>query len=480
MPAVHIMLLGRFEVMVDAVPVAASSWTRRHAAALVKVLALAPGRCLHREQVIDLLWHDDTVGEAVPKLHKAAHFARRAIDVASAVVLRGDNVMLCPDADATVDVELFENLGRRALAEEDVAAAHQALAMYGGELLPHDRYEAWAEQRREQLRLRHLDLLRLDGRWETVVEVDPSDEHAHLALMRRHATNGDRHAALRQFDRMTRTLRRELGVAPSREATALRDRLIAEHDVVAGRDGALIGRNRELSIAERALRDSAAGRSRTLIVAGPPGIGKSSLVTAITARATELGWCVGHGSSAPVEGAWPYAPVVEALAGVCRHDPTLLDGLADHHREEINRALAGAESSWTGASSHQRLYVAAAELVRRGSATGGLLLTIDDVHDADDASLRLLHYLARSAYDRRVCIVLTHRPAPMSQTLADTRRSLLDRHRAIELELGPLSAGDIAALIRRHIHQPTSEQVEHIAALSAGIPFTVKIGRAHV
>src|SRR5437868_2468065 len=249
MPAVHITLLGRFEVTVDAVPVAASGWTRRHAAALVKVLAMAPGRRLHREQVIDLLWPDDTVDEAVPKLHKAAHFARRAIDVSNAVVLRGDNVMLCPDADATVDVELFEDLARRALGTADAVPARQALAMYGGELLPHDRYEAWAEQRREQLRLRHLDLLRLDGRWETVVELDAGDEHAHLALMRRYAANGDRHAALRQFERMTRTLRQELGVAPSREATALRDRLIADHDVIPARDGGLIGRDRELSIA---------------------------------------------------------------------------------------------------------------------------------------------------------------------------------------------------------------------------------------
>ena len=61
----------------------------------------------------------------------------------------------------------------------------------------------------------------------------------------------------------------------------------------------------------------------------------------------------------------------------------------------------GQEISWTGESSHQRLFVAAAELVRLASATNGLLLTIDDVHDADDASLRLaaLHrpFDARSA-----------------------------------------------------------------------------------
>ncbi len=120
MPTIHITLLGRFAVTVDGVPVAESNWRRRHAAALVKVLAMAPGRRLHREQIIDLVWPDDTIDEAAPKLHKAAHFARRAIDVPQSLVLRGDNVVLLPDADTTVDVVRFEDLARRALVDEDV------------------------------------------------------------------------------------------------------------------------------------------------------------------------------------------------------------------------------------------------------------------------------------------------------------------------------------------------------------------------
>jgi DNA-binding SARP family transcriptional activator/tetratricopeptide (TPR) repeat protein len=473
MATVHITLLGRFALTVDGVTVADSHWMRRHAAAVVKVLAMAPGRRLHREQILDLVWPDDTIEEAAPKLHKAAHFARRAIGVPNSVVLRGENVVLCPDAETTVDVVRFEDLARRALVNDDLTAAHEALALYGGELLPEDRYESWVEERREQLRLRHLDLLRLDGRWERVVELDPSDELANLALMRRHAANGDRHGALRQFERMDRTLRRELGVAPGRESLALRDHLLAEHDVAPPGGDALIGRDLELSVAERALLDSDAGRSRTLIVGGPAGMGKSSLLTAITARAKELGFRVGHGTSAPVEGAWPYAPVVEALAEVCRRHPTLLDGLPDHHREEIDRTLAGTEIPWSGGSSHQRLFVAAAELVRLASATKGLLLTIDDVHDADDASLRLIHYIARSTHDQRVCIVLTHRPAPVSATLAETRQSLIDRHGATELPLGPLGVGDAAVLVRRHVAEPTTELVEQIMAISRGIPFAV-------
>src|SRR3954469_16024294 len=114
MVTIEITLLGGFGVVVDGRGVEQRAWGRRHAAALVKVLALAPGHRLHREQLIDLLWPDDTIDDAAPKLHKAAHCARRAIGVPNAVVLRGENVLLCPDADTTVDVERFEELARKA------------------------------------------------------------------------------------------------------------------------------------------------------------------------------------------------------------------------------------------------------------------------------------------------------------------------------------------------------------------------------
>ena len=293
MPEIHLTLLGRFAVTVGGVPVAEAGWKRRRAAAVVKVLALAPGRRLHREQVIDLVWPGDTIAAAVPKLHKAAHFARRAIGVPDSVVLRGDQVVLCPGGNVTVDAVRFGELARQALVTGDAALAREALALYGGELLPADRYEEWAETRREQLSQSHLDLLRLDGQWEAVAELDPGDERAHLALMRRHAANGDRYAALRQFDRLDRALRQELGLAPGPEASALRDRLLAADGVSPYRDSPLIGRDLEISIAERALLDVAAGANRTLIISGEAGAGKSSLLAAIAARAAERGFLAG-------------------------------------------------------------------------------------------------------------------------------------------------------------------------------------------
>src|SRR5690606_6904090 len=133
--------LGEFTVTVGGREVGANQWTRRHASGLVKVLSLAPGRRLHREQLIDMLWPDDTVDEAVPKLHKAAHFARKAIDVPDAIVLRDDHVQLCPDHDVDIDVVTFDELSRQAIANGDEAVARDALALYRGDLLPQDRYD---------------------------------------------------------------------------------------------------------------------------------------------------------------------------------------------------------------------------------------------------------------------------------------------------------------------------------------------------
>ncbi len=480
MANVEITLLGRFETRVDGTPVDPGQWTRRHAAGLVKLLALTPGRRLHREQVIDALWPDEMPADAAPKLHKAAHFARRSLGRQDAIVLRDDVVALFPDADVAVDVLAFEELARAALASRESAAVSEALASYGGPLLPDEPYAEWLVERRERLELRHRDLLRAAGRWETLVELDPADEEAHVELMRRFAAAGDRHGALRQYERMDRALRNELGVGPGPDAVRLRDELLAglagpaPADTTEGAESAaVLGRERELASIGAALNAAASGSVRVVVLSGPPGIGKTALLDAAGEAATARGFKTGHASAAAIAGAWPYAPVLEALADLCRRHVALLDGLADVYREEIDRALT-ATGSWTGESSHQRLFVATAELLRLAGATSGVLLSIDDAHEADDASLRLLHYLIRAVHHDRVVVLLAHRPAPATGPLADFRHALVGRHGAVELELGPIDLATTRQLIARHVADPPEELIDRIDALAGGNPFAVE------
>ncbi|MFW6204227.1 MAG: ATP-binding protein [Actinomycetota bacterium] len=479
---VEIRLLGGFDVLVDGRLVGADEWTRPQAATLVKVLALAPGRRLHREQLIDRLWPELPIAEAAPRLHKLAHYARRALgDNRAAVVLRGETVALLPDAEVVVDVDAFERAAEQAVADGSPAAAAAVVDRYGGMLLPEELYEPWAEARREHLSLRYRDLLRVAERWDDLLAEDPADEDAHIALMTRHVEEGDHRAALRQYERMDAALRRELGVGPGPRAAAIRDRILAdlpEQQRTAGRTH-LVGRKEERARLERVLTEAGNGSGRTVLVAGPPGVGKSALLDWVAQRAERAGWRVGHGVAAAVEGAWPYAPVLDALADLCRRHPTLLDGLDDTYRLEIERALAGHELTWNGEGTHQRLFVAAAELLHLASSATGLLLVMDDMHEADEASLRLLHYLSRAATRDRALIVVGHREG--GRRVEQFNSSLRRRNLAVEISLSALDRAGTDELVRAYRADASDEQLAHIWEVSGGLPFAaIEMARAPV
>ncbi len=204
----------------------AGAWRRRDASALVKVLAMAPGHQLHRERLMDALWPDLAPREAAPRLHKAAHYARAAVQRPDAVVLRGEMVSLFPGSDIRIDIDDFDSAAARVLPGGDPGAAAAVLDTFPGEPLAADIFEPWAAGTRERLVFLRASLLRQAGRWEQLLEIDPTDEEAHLALMKAHVQAGDRGAALRQFERMDTVLRRELGVGASPAAAELRRQVL--------------------------------------------------------------------------------------------------------------------------------------------------------------------------------------------------------------------------------------------------------------
>jgi DNA-binding SARP family transcriptional activator/pimeloyl-ACP methyl ester carboxylesterase len=191
-----VRLLGAFEVRVDGRTVPAEVWRHRRAAELVKLLALAPRHRLHREQVIDTLWPELSPDAGAANLRKAAHHARRALGAADAVVLRGEHVALAPDAEVDVDATGFERAADEALGAGDPDVCAEIAGLYRGELLPDDRFEVWADERRGRLRDLYLRLLRRAGLWERVVEEEPTDEAAVRVLMRLYTDAGNRSEAL--------------------------------------------------------------------------------------------------------------------------------------------------------------------------------------------------------------------------------------------------------------------------------------------
>ena len=483
--SVQVRLLGGFGVVLDEVPVPADDWVRRQAEQLVQLLALTRDRTMHREQVVEALWPGVSWDAAAPRLHKAAHYARRALDDQGGVVLRKELVALFPHRDdVEVDVHEFGRAASQALRTGDTALAAEALTWYAGPLLPETPYEPWVDEPRRSTRLLHLDVLRLLGRWEEVLAEEPADEEAHLALARARADRGDPRGALVQMERLEQALGRELGASPGADAVALRREL----ELQAGASGQrprgaasaagsppqvrLVGRRDVGDRIRAVLDDAATGRGATVLVSGPAGVGKSAVLDLADALARRRGWKVGRGGASSVEGPWPYSPVLEALSGLCRRHPALLDALGDDFRSEIERALAGRDLGWTGESSHQRLFVAAAELMRVAAAGPGLLLAVDDVHDADEASLRLLHYLARTAVDERVVLVLAHRDPPPAR-VHDVTASMVSRGGGHLVEMRPLTADASRRLLADRFPGLDPHAVDEIAAAGAGLPFAM-------
>ena len=156
---------------------------------------------------MDLLWPDSGRKAASNSLRRTLHAARGMldpIDGSSYLVGEGGSLVLCLGGELWVDVDAFEQAAAAARRSREPAAYRAALDLYAGELSPADRYEGWAEDRREQLRRLRLGLLlELAGLYEghgdfasavealqKVISDEPTSEEAHAHLMRLYALTG--------------------------------------------------------------------------------------------------------------------------------------------------------------------------------------------------------------------------------------------------------------------------------------------------
>src|SRR4051795_11439994 len=128
---VQIRLFGAFEARVGDEVVPEGAWRLRKGKSLVKLLALAPERRVHRERATELLWPDRAAEAATNNFHQALYVARRALESAGAdasvvLPLRDEMLALLPGGEVEVDVDGFE--AAAALARESGAVEHYRAA----------------------------------------------------------------------------------------------------------------------------------------------------------------------------------------------------------------------------------------------------------------------------------------------------------------------------------------------------------------
>ena len=243
MTELRIELLGGFRVSVGGRALPDVTWRRRRAAAVVKLLALAPAHRLHREQIMDALWPELGPAASGANLRKALHHARRALDApdGACVISSGADLVSLPRDELWLDVEAFQTAVAAARRTGDIDEYQRALSLYREGLLPEDSYEEWAIGPRDQLHREFLAVLEeLAGLLEARGDLDravqvvqrliaaaPLREESHTVLIRLHALAGRRGEALREYEQLSRLLDVELGTEPSPETQRLFEQIRA-------------------------------------------------------------------------------------------------------------------------------------------------------------------------------------------------------------------------------------------------------------
>ena len=493
----RVRLLGRFEVAVDGVAVPAADLGSRKGRLLLKALAVAGEHGLAADAIGAVLWPDRSPADPGDNIATLVSRLRRILGAETICGGRdgyrlGETVLI-DLAEVRLGVEHAERHLARGEAGLALVAAQRAHDLLGDrEVLADEPEAAWAEPSREEAALlrprarralaaaalttgEHALAARVA---QAAVKDDPYDESARRLLMSAFAEAGEPARALASYAELRALLAEDLGADPAAETQTLYLAILDGKpvDVTVARAGTrpaassiLVGRQAEVATLRAAWDDAAAGQGTCVLIAGEAGIGKTSLVEELAAYVPQTGGQVLTARCYEAERSLFLQPLVDALAPVVRASaPARLRQLAGDHLAALAQLLPDVAAihpppepaARESADVHRRLsYQAVTALLEALAAESPLLLVLDDLQHAGEATVELLHYLARHLRLSRVAIAATVR-AEEGREVLTALRDVVQR-----LDVGPLSAVDVAALAER---AGQDDQADSIARRTRG------------
>lgn len=232
----------------------------------------------------------------------------------------------------------------------------------------------------------------------------------------------------------------------------------------------IVGRDAELDAIASFLA-GAPGRSRVLLLDGPPGIGKTTVWREATAIATELGFRVLAARPLEVEARISFAAAGDLLTDVL--DEISADLPHPQKRAlEVALLLRDPDGPPPGSQAIAFAFLSALRALAQRTPT---LVAVDDIQWLDQPSAAVLAYAARRLGDEPIRVLLAARRA--STTSLD---EAVDGTRIETVSLGPLSAGALQRMFREELGDGLSRPLLHrVFTTSSGNPFhALELGRA--
>ena len=216
------------------------------------------------------------------------------------------------------------------------------------------------------------------------------------------------------------------------------------------------GRAGELKVIGALVTALVQGHGGVLVIEGPPGIGKSRLLTEVMALADKGGVRTLFGEAFEYQQTVPFFSLFMATLSA---DPPVGDA-------EALRRLGGSEDL--------RYWVVhdLADAIRAAAAETPLAIVLEDIQWADNGTLVALRSLATARLDVAVLWVLTARTGAGGPGVQETL-SVLQRADAAVVRVAAMSPGAVADMVCDAVRANADESLLNLAAKAHGNPFLV-------
>jgi DNA-binding CsgD family transcriptional regulator len=217
------------------------------------------------------------------------------------------------------------------------------------------------------------------------------------------------------------------------------------------------GRAGELKVIGALVTALGQGHGGVLVIEGPPGIGKSRLLTEVMALADKGGVRTLFGEAFEYQQTVPFFALFMATL---RADPPVGDA-------EALRRL--------GSSADLRYWVVhdLADAIHAAAAETPLAILLEDIHWADNGTLLALRSLATARPDVPALWVLTARTGAGGPAVQETL-SVLQRTNAAFLRVAAMSPSAVADMVQDAVRASADESLLNLAAKAHGNPFLVR------
>jgi transcriptional regulator with XRE-family HTH domain len=246
----------------------------------------------------------------------------------------------------------------------------------------------------------------------------------------------------------------------------------------------LLGRAAELAMLDGHL---AGHGTPVLLLAGPPGMGKSRLLREASRRAGAAGWTVLEGGCARSGGQQPFAPILEALERYVggRSDGQLREELRGcawllRLMPDLPQDATEPLPQWTLGPEHERhlLFKSVRRFLSNVAGAAGTLLVLDDLQWVGADALSLLTMLLKHETGVALRVVAAYRDTdvPPEHILSAALADWAEGQRAAQLAIGPLAPREAEDLLLAQLGrqgEAGAARVVQVLQRTGGVPFFV-------